>query len=202
MNGNGKRITAIALTIGVVSLVATAAGAVGGTGEQKAPTMLHASTFSWLNPEVAPAGWSTAKLPGSAARLPAPPDWLSEHGDAGTRTEVLRTRSGRIAGYLNATPRQGTESLRNWAEFRVDHNRDEGDRQVRLLADATGLRFRSATGSCVLDSYRTESGHPYRELACIVSGRSATTVIVGAAPPDRWDAEAPTLEQAIDSFTT
>jgi hypothetical protein len=115
---------------------------------------------------------------------------------------VLRTRSGRIAGYLNATPRQGTESLRNWAEFRVDHNRDEGDRQVRLLADATGLRFRSATGSCVLDSYRTESGHRYRELACIVSGRSATTVIVGAAPPDRWDAEAPTLEQAIDSFTT
>jgi hypothetical protein len=73
---------------------------------------------------------------------------------------------------------------------------------VRLLADATGLRFRSATGSCVLDSYRTESGYPYRELACIVSGRSATTVIVGAAPPDRWDAEAPTLEQAIDSFTT
>jgi hypothetical protein len=162
----------------------------------------RASTFAWLQPGAVLPGWSTSRLPGSPARLAAPPGWRPEHGDAGTRTEVLRTPSGQIAGYLNATPRQGAESLGDWTGFRVDHNREEGDREVRLLGGATHLRFRSATGSCVLDSYRTDSGHRYREIACIVAGRSATTVIVGAAPPHRWGAEAPAIEQAIDSFQT
>jgi hypothetical protein len=115
---------------------------------------------------------------------------------------VSRGPSGRIAGYLNATPRQGSESAANWSVFRVDHNRDEGDRDVRRLAHGTNLRFRSATGSCVLDSYRTSSGNRFREIACIVSGRSATTVIVAAAPPSHWAVEAPVLERAINSFTT
>jgi hypothetical protein len=160
------------------------------------------SAYSWLRPEPAPVDWSTSRLPGSPAQLPAPPGWQREHGDPGTRTEVMRTRSGRIAGYLNATPRQGAESPGNWTKFRVAHNREEGDLAVRLLSGATNLRFRSGTGSCVLDSYRTESGNSYREIACIVSGHSATTVIVGAAPPHRWGSEAPAIEQAINSFTT
>jgi hypothetical protein len=105
-------------------------------------------------------------------------------------------------GYLNATPRQGTETAANWSDFRVGHNRDEGDRDVRLLAAAAGLRFRSGSGSCVIDSYRTETGNPYREIACIVSGRSATTVIVASAPPSRWAEEAPMIERAINGFTT
>jgi hypothetical protein len=130
-----------------------------------------------------------------------PPGWRSTDGDPGTRTAISRGPSGRIAGYLNATPRQGAETAANWSAFRVAHNRDEGDRDVRLQAAATGLRFRGASGSCVLDSYRTESGARYREMACIVSGRS-TTVIVAAAPPQRWPAEAPTIERAIADFTT
>jgi hypothetical protein len=48
----------------------------------------------------------------------------------------------------------------------------------------------------------TTSGHRYREIACIVAGRSRTTVIVGAAPPRMWGAERPAIERAIDSFTT
>ena len=115
---------------------------------------------------------------------------------------MLRGPSGEIAGYLNATPRQGAETPGNWTRFRVAHNREEGDRDVRLLAAATGLRFRAATGSCVLDSYRTATGGRYRELACIVSGRMASTVIVAAAPPARWGVEAPTIERAITGFTT
>jgi len=115
---------------------------------------------------------------------------------------VSRGPSGRIVGYLNATPRQGPESAANWSDFRVDHNREEGDRDVRLLAASAGLRFRSATGSCVIDSYLTTSGNRFREIACIVSGRSATTVIVGAAPPSHWAVEAPMLERAVSSFTT
>lgn len=192
----------MAAALAVVTSVVAVAGALGGQGGPPPSGMSTASTFAWLVPGAAPAGWSTSQLPGSPAQLPAPPGWHREHGDAGTRTEVLRTRSGQIAGYLNATPRQGAESSGNWTEFRVAHNGEEGDREVRLLAGATNLRFRSGTGSCVLDSYRTESDSPYREIACIVSGRSATTVIVGAAPPHRWGSEAPTIEQAIDSFTT
>ena len=202
MNRNGKRIASAAASLAVVGLVVAVSAAVGGSRDSARPTIFHTSTFAWPKPEVAPAGWSSSRLPNSPARLSVPPGWRREHGDAGTRTVVLRTPSGAIAGYLNATPRQGAESPRGWAEFRVAHNGEEGDREVRLLAGATHLRFRSATGSCVLDSYRTESGHRYREMACIVSGRSATTVIVGAAPPALWEAEAPTIEQAINSFTT
>lgn len=202
MNRIGKWIATMAASLAVVGLAVAVAAAMGGSSDSAQPTSVHASSFAWLQPEVAPAGWSSSRLPDSPARLSVPPGWRREHGDAGTRTVVQRAASGAIAGYLNATPRQGAESARDWTEFRVAHNGEEGDRGVRLLAGATHLRFRSATGSCVLDSYRTESGHRYREMACIVSGRSATTVIVGAAPPALWEAEAPTIEQAINSFTT
>jgi hypothetical protein len=194
MRRHGKKIAATAAALAVAGSAVGISGALGGS---EAP-----SSFSWVRPAVAPPGWSALRLPGSPARLPMPPGWRREDGDAGTRTAALRSSTGAIAGYLNATPRQGSESAAGWSEFRIEHNRDEGEREVRLLAGASDLRFRSATGSCVLDSYLTESGNRYRELACIVAGRTATTVIVGAAPPRRWAAEAPTIEQAIDSFVT
>jgi len=202
VKANGKTIAAAAVVLAVISSIVAATAALGGADEPPAPATLHPSTFSWLEPGAAPRGWSSSPLPDWPARLPLPPGWRREDGDAGTRTEALRSAAGRISGYLNATPRQGSENARDWTEFRLEHNRDEGERKVTLLAAAPDLRFRAATGSCVLDSYTTESGNRYRELACIVSGASATTVIVGAAPPGRWAAEAPTIEQAIDSFTT
>jgi hypothetical protein len=193
------KIAALAL----VASVAAAALAVATGGRSAAsPTAVHPSAFGWVRPSALPAGWTVQRLPSSAARLPTPSSWRPSRGDAGTRTTVLKGPDGRIAGYLNATPRQGEESLANWSEFRVEHNRDEGERDVRLLAAASGLHFRAATGSCVLDSYVTSSGHRYREVACIVTGRSETTVVVGAAPPGRWEAERPAIERAIDSFTT
>ncbi|HEY7256984.1 MAG TPA: hypothetical protein VH476_09915 [Solirubrobacterales bacterium] len=202
MKRNGKRIAASAAVLAVVGSVVTLAGAIRGSGDPSIPATFHPRTFSWLQPGATPRGWSASRLPGSPARLPVPPGWRGEAGDPGTRTEALRTPSGEFAGYLNATPRQGSESAGNWSEFRLDHNVDEGDREVRLLAGATDLRFRSGAGSCVLDSYLTDSGNRYREVACIVSGPAATTVIVGAAAPHHWAAEAPTIEQAINSFTT
>jgi hypothetical protein len=199
---NQKRIAATAAILAVIGAVVTLARSVDGPAEPSIPATFHPSTFSWLDPGTAPRGWSTSQLPASPARLPVPPGWRHEAGDPGTRTEVLRSASGGFAGYLNATPRQGSESPRDWTEFRLEHNMDEGDRDVRLLAGATDLRFRSGGGSCVLDSYRTDSGNRYREVACIVTGPAAATVIVGAAPPLRWAAEFPTIEQAINSFTT
>lgn len=192
---------AAAVALVAVVVVAAAAAKRGGY-EARPPASVPASEFAWLAPHAVPAGWTMRRLPGSPARLPTPPGWRADNGDPGTQTVISRGPSGGIVGYLNATPRQGAETAANWSDFRVDHNRDEGDRDVRLLAAAAGLRFRSGSGSCVIDSYRTETGNPYREIACIVSGRSATTVIVAAAPPSRWAEEAPTIERAINGFTT
>jgi hypothetical protein len=191
---------ALAALLALVGIAAFAAVGRGGGGADT--PRLHPHAFDWLRPGSVPGSWSARLLPASPARLPVPPGWRSARSDPGTRTVISRGPSGEIAGYLNATPRQGEESLANWGSFRVDHNREEGDRDVELLAAASGLRFATGRGSCVLDSYRTESDARYRELACIVAGRAATTVIVAAAPPRRWRAEAPTLRRAIATFTT
>lgn len=200
MNARRARIALVVTS----AAAAAAALVVAGRGSRGAPPpgMGHPAAFAWLRPRTAPGNWSMLSLPASPAKLPLPRGWRPVHGDPGTRTAVLRGPSGGIAGYLNATPRQGAETAADWSAFRPAHNRKEGDREVRLLAAAAGLRFRGATGSCVLDSYLTGSGNRYRELACIVAGRSATTVVVGAAPPPRWSAEAPTIERAIASFMT
>lgn len=190
------------VTVSASAFLAIAAFAVASSEGSDAAATTHGTAFAWLHPTAVPAGWVTHRLPGSPARLSAPPSWHAAPGDPGTRTMVSRSPSGRIVGYLNATPRQGSETLANWSDFRVDHNRDEGDRDVRLLASASRLPFRSGTASCVLDSYSTSSGNRYREIACLVSGRTASTVIVAAAPPGRWADEAPRLERAVTDFTT
>jgi hypothetical protein len=196
-----RKTIAMATAVAFLALVAVAVAARGGRGPRP-PARSDGAAFAWLHPGVVPAGWTARRLPGSPARLPAPPGWRPAAGDPGTGTMMSRGPSGRIVGYLNATPRQGAETAANWSAFRVAHNREEGDRDVRLLASAADLRFRSATGSCVIDSYLTTSGKRFREIACIVSGRSATTVIVAAAPPSHWAIEAPVLERAVSSFTT
>jgi hypothetical protein len=119
--------------------------------------------------------------------------------DPGTASFALRGPNRAIVAYLNATPSQGTEALANWPSFRVHHNAEEGSRDIRRLAAARGLRFRSGPGSCVIDQYRT-SARSYREIACLVAGRGRTTVIVAAATPALWSREAPVLERAISAF--
>jgi hypothetical protein len=119
--------------------------------------------------------------------------------DAGTASFALLGPNRAIVAYLNATPRQGAETLANWPSFRVHHNAEEGSRDIRRLAAARGLRFRSGPGSCVIDQYRT-SARSYREIACLVAGRGRTTVIVAAATPALWSREAPVLERAISAF--
>ena len=162
----------------------------------------QARAFVWLQPSPPPRPWHTGRLPGGVARLAYPLGWQSIRSDPGTFSAAVRAPTGEIRGYLNATPRQGTETLSNWGSFRLDHNRDEGDVDVRRVASATGLRFRSGHGSCVIDVYKTSTGRSYREVACIVAGAKATTVVVGAAPPAQWSQQGPALERAISSFLT
>jgi hypothetical protein len=114
---------------------------------------------------------------------------------------ALRDNRGRYAGYLNVTPRQGAEQLHGWAAFRTNHNRDEGDRHVRQLAAAEGLRFRNARGSCVIDDYVSRVGsHAYREIACIVKGHRHADVFIGAALRQDWTTLRGTLERAASGL--
>ena len=211
MNSLPRRLALFAAPA-VVAMLATLALAVTGCGggygggsssTTSAPqAMSQARAFAWLRPSPPPRAWHTSQLPGGMARLAYPLGWRSIRSDPGTFSAAVRAPTGEIRGYLNATPRQGAETLSNWGSFRLDHNRDEGDVDVKSVASATNLRFRSGHGSCVIDTYTTSTGHSYREVACIVAGARATTVVVGAAPPAQWSRQGPAIERAISSFLT
>jgi hypothetical protein len=157
------------------------------------------SPFGWLTPRAVPRGWSFVTIP-NGARLAYPSGWRRIHGDPGTATVVLLSPGGRYIGYLNVTPRQGGETVAGWPSFRVSHNGEEGDRNVKRLAAATRLRFLDGSGSCVKDSYTTSIGTTYIEIACLVTGPSSASVIVAAATPSSWGRESPVLERAISGF--
>jgi hypothetical protein len=158
--------------------------------------------FAWLRPAAAPADWKIGRLPSGTAAVGYPPGWHSIRTDPGTFAAALFGAHDRIRGYLNATPRSGAETLANWNSFRPAHNGEEGDRMVISEASASGLRFRSGTGSCVIDRYATTTDARYREIACIVRGARGTAVVVAAARPADWTQLAPQLERAVASFST
>jgi hypothetical protein len=116
-------------------------------------------------------------------------------GDRGTLSAVARDTGGRIVGYLNLTPRQGAETLSNWASFRPRHERSEGDRAVRVLG-AGPMLLRSGRAQCVRDSYVTSTGAPYVELACLVEGRRPG-VVLGAATPAQWREQQAVIRRAL-----
>jgi hypothetical protein len=184
----------IALAIGVAAL--TVAVAIGGTSSRgRAP-----GPFAWLHAASLPRGWQVARTHGGAT-FGYPPGWRPIKTDPGTASVALLGSGGQIDGFLNATPRQGAETLANWRRFRPQHNRREGDRNVRVLAATDDARFRSGRGSCVIDDYTTSKAH-YREIACLVSGTNASAVVVAAAPSTLVPQGMATLERAISTFTT
>jgi hypothetical protein len=136
----------------------------------------------------------------SGAVLAYPPSWRRVHGDPGTATVVLLGPSGLIVGYLNLTPRQGSETPGNWPRFRPLHNGEEGDTDVRILGTATGLKFRAGRGSCVEDSYATSTGARYIELACLVRADRTSSVVIGASRPSQWPQISPLLERSISAL--
>jgi hypothetical protein len=188
--------------LALAAAVALVAAGCGGTSRSGAAAPTHTnSAFAWLQPSAPPPGWKIARLPSGKAAMAYPPGWRAIRTDPGTVSAALLGAHGRIRGYLNATPQGGAETLANWARFRPAHNHEEGDQAVQTLAAAGGLRFTAGSGSCVMDRYRTVSDR-YREIACIVKGSHATTVVVGAAEPGAWTALAPDLQRAIASFST
>jgi hypothetical protein len=191
-----RRLLLVAATIAAILGVwgSAAGGSTAANGQ--------APAFRRLHPRPAPSSWKLARLPSGAATFAYPRTWRPIRTDPGT-VSVALIRPGRtIRGYLNATPRQGTETLTNWPSFRVQHLREEeSSKDVRLIASAHGLRFRSGRGSCVIDTYRT-SRTRYREIACLVAGTRTSSVLVGAAPSKSWPQQAETIERAIASLRT
>jgi hypothetical protein len=197
-----RRHRALVAALAFVSAATLAACGGSSTSDEAdtgPPAPPNPAAFAWLDPASPPADWQTKDLPSGDATLAYPAGWHLTRTDPGTVT-AARTAGGEILGYLNVTPQQGAENLGNWASFRPAHNRDEGDSDLVPLASAAGLGFRNGMGSCVKDRYATESAHHYVEVACIVRGATATTVIVGATPPSLWARMSPAIEQAISSF--
>jgi hypothetical protein len=191
-----------ALAVAGATALAACGSAAAPAGSASSPPPGQTQAFRWLRPSPPPHAWRQSRLPDGSAQLAYPAGWRAIRSDPGTATAALRSPSGEIRGYLNATPRQGAETLANWGNFRPAHNRDEGDVDVAAIAFATNLHFRNGRGSCVIDTYTSSTRHGYREIACIVAGASATTVVVGAAPPGQWQRQGPAIERAISSFLT
>src|SRR6478736_5233182 len=155
--------------------VAATAGAIfavwGGATGASASADGQPAAFRWLQPQPAPHAWKLARLPSGAASVGYPRSWRPIRTDAGTASVAL-----------------------------IEHVGDEEHtKDVRLIASAHGLRFRSGKGSCVIDSYPT-SRTRYREIACLVAGTRTTSVVVGAAPTAIWAQQAKTIQRAIASL--
>lgn len=132
--------------------------------------------------------------------LAYPADWRPIRGDSGTASAALRDAHGRFLGYLNLTPRQGGETLAGWAAFRIRHIREEGDLVAVERGSAHDVPFRDgARGTCVRDAYTTSTHLRFVEVACLIHGRRADSVIVVAAPPEQWVRRWPALERVLEA---
>jgi hypothetical protein len=196
MSDGSRRLFVVAATIAAIL------GVWGGAAGGGASVNGQASAFRWLHPRPAPRGWKLARLPSGAATFAYPRTWRPIRTDPGTASVALIGHGRGIRGYLNVTPHQGTETLANWPSFRIQHLREEeSSKDVRLIASAHGLAFRSGRGSCVIDSYRTSRAR-YREIACLVAGARTSSVLVGAAPSKTWAQQAETIKRAVASLRT
>lgn len=133
--------------------------------------------------------------------LSYPPSLHRISGDADAVSVARLSPDGAFLLYLNATPRQGDESLRNWAAFRLGLLRSDNASSAHEDAAATAVRFRGGIGSCVIDDYVSRiGGHHYEEIACLAQGRTGASVIVAAAPAAQWSTARPVLTRAVAAY--
>ena len=140
-------------------------------------------SFGWLASTTPPATWSRLTVPSGLGTLPSPPGFRTVGGDPGTLSVALRNSAGTYLGYLNVTPRQGPETLQDWAAFRLTHLR--GDAAVSVHEDAMvqSVRTAAAMRSCVIDDYVTTVGHhQFHEVGCYVMKGSVGSVVVATTP--------------------
>jgi hypothetical protein len=179
----------------VVCAIAAAWSASGAT----ATPLLSLSS---LKPTPAPSGWRLLIPKARGSRLWYPPSMKSIPGDAYSVTVAITGPRNADLLYLNAGPKTGDEKLSNWPSFRISHIRADQNRWVREDAKAFDVPFRGGHGSCVIDDYVTtiHSNH-YREIACFVRGRTASSVIVAATLAKDWLRYRPELKRALEAWT-
>ncbi|MGE5285710.1 MAG: hypothetical protein ACM3ML_00600 [Micromonosporaceae bacterium] len=195
MSGRRPRTGRVAAGIALAGAVAVAIAAFVLQGSSPG------QPFPPLTPKAAPAGWSHLALPNGTAVLSYPPTTHPVAGDRDAVSVAERGRGGAIVLYLNATPRQSDESLRNWATFRLSRLTADDASSAHKDSAATGVKFRGGTGSCVMDDYITRVGaHHYQEIACLVQGRTGASVIVAAALAAQWKQARPVLQQAVAAY--
>ena len=187
------------LTVGVAGPSGWAAASVATPPDA---TRAADPAFDWLVPHPAPPTWPRLVTPTTGATLSYPPPFTTVPGDPGSVSAAVRTGDGGFVAYLNATPQQGAERPHGFAAFRVHLLGEDHDEAVHEEAAAEGLTFGGGPGSCVIDSYVTRARHHrYREIACLVVGSQAGTVVVAAALTTRWNRFRPLLQQAVAAFT-
>jgi hypothetical protein len=191
------RGTVIALGLALAA-VAAAAGIWSSVSASSKP----AATPLVPPPASAPSGWQHLTLPNGTAVLYYPPSMHPVSGDSDAASAARLGPDGKFLLYLNATPRQGGETLRNWSSYRVRVLTGDDASRASLDGAAVDQRFRGGTGSCVIDHYVTRvDAHRYTELACLVQGRSGASVIVAAAPTALWPSSRALLAQAVSAYT-
>ena len=194
--------TVAALTVALsLALFGCASGQSRSAGSDGATPASASAGFGWFHPNPAPGAWLRASLTGQSATLSYPGSLRHEHGDPGTVTVGSTAKSGEVLVYLNVTPKQGDETLHNWPDFRTEHLREDGQSAVHLDGVSGPLSFRGGHGRCVMDNYTTDMHHNhYNEIACIVRGAHATSVLVAATSTAAWQAHRALLEKVISSY--
>lgn len=194
--------TAATLTAALsLALFGCASGQSPSAGRGAVAPAVTSAGFGWFHSNPAPGTWLSASLSGRSATLSYPGSLRPEHSDPGTVTVGSTARSGQTLVYLNVTPKQGDETVRNWPDFRMEHLREDGQSAVHLDGVSGPLNFRGGHGRCVMDNYTTDRHHNhYNEIACIVQGAHATSVLVAATSTAAWQANRALLEKVVSSY--
>jgi len=203
-----RTVTAAVSVTAVLTTVVLAAAVAGCQSSTPAATrsdqhlrLPDVPAVNTLTARRAPSGWHFVFLPDRGAVLAFPPSMHRVQGDRGTVSAAEFGHLGSYLLYLNATPKQGHETLRDWVQFRIDHVAEEQHTTPRLLAASHGVRFLGGTGTCVIDTYVTKvkSNH-YTEVACYVQGKTSSSVIIGAAPAADWARASGQLMRAVAAY--
>jgi len=190
------------IALGLLALAGAAAALAFAFGPARSAAPTRALDRATLVPAPAPPGWHQLMLPNGTAVLFYPPTMHRVSGDSDAVSAARLGPGGQYLLYLNATPRQGEESLRNWASYRLRFLRSDDASRASLDAAAGNQPFRGGTGSCVIDHYVTRVlAHRYTELACLVQGQTGASVIVAAAPTALWPSARAILTQAVSAYT-
>ncbi len=198
----GGAAAAAALIVALsLALSGCASGQSRSAASDGAAPAFASARFGWFHPDPAPGAWLRASLTGQSATLSYPGSLRHEHGDPGSVTVGSTANSGEVLVYLNVTPKQGGETLHNWPDFRMEHLREDGQSAVHLDGVSGPLSFRGGHGRCVMDNYTTDTHHNrYNEIACIVQGAHATSVLVAATSTATWQAHRALLEKVVSSY--